>query len=119
MIKCPKCGKEIDEWENVCPYCKTNFNKFDRGQGEIRNHAYWLNAFAIIDLIISIIASIIVFINYSTIEITDKIGASSEIAINWIGILGGIGIFITGLTTYFLLETIVDIYDMTEENAGR
>ena len=24
MIKCPKCGKEVDEWENECPYCKTS-----------------------------------------------------------------------------------------------
>ena len=65
MVKCPKCGREVDEWENECPYCKTNFEKYNRGEISNRNHAYWLNIFAIINIVLCIIASIIIFINFS------------------------------------------------------
>lgn len=119
MIKCPKCGKEVDEWANECPYCKTNFIKYDKGETSNRNHAYWLNIFAIINIILCIIASVIVFINYSTSEvITDYSYISettTETTINWVGIIGGISILTLGLTQYFMLETIVDIHDLAKK----
>ena len=34
MVKCPKCGKEVDEWIDECPYCKTNFTKYDKGRNK-------------------------------------------------------------------------------------
>lgn len=119
MVKCPKCGKEVDEWIDECPYCKTNFTKYDKGETSDRNHAYWLNIFAVINIILCIISSIIVFINYSTTEVVKDYnyltGTSTETVINWLGILGGIAILITGFTIFFTLETIIDIHDMTEE----
>lgn len=119
MVKCPKCGREVDEWENECPYCKTNFEKYNRGETSNRNHAYWLNIFAIINIVLCIIASIIIFINFSTSEIVTDYsyisGSTTETVINWVGIIGGISVLILGLTQYFILETIIDIYDMVEE----
>lgn len=115
-MKCPKCGNKVDDWENECPYCKTNFEKYDRGETSKRNHSFWLNVLAIINIILCIMASIVIFINYSTTSNYDYItGTSTEIEINWVGIIGGIAVLITGLTVYFTLETIIDIHDMTEK----
>lgn len=121
MVKCPKCGKEVDEWENECTYCKTNFVKYDKGETSNRNHAYWLNIFAIINIVLCIIASIIVFINYSTSEVITNYSyiskTTTETTINWIGIIAGISILILGFTQYFMLETIIDIHDLAEETS--
>ena len=121
MIKCPKCGKEVDEWVNECPYCKTNFVKYDKGETSNRNHAYWLNIFAIINVVLCIIASIIIFVNYSTMEVIEGYeymsGTHTETVINWTGIIGGIATLILGLTQYFMLETIIDIHDLAEETS--
>ena len=122
MIKCPKCGKEVDEWENECPYCKTSFEKYDKIETSNRNHAYWLNIFAIINIVISIIASVFIFVNYSTMEVIESYeyiaGTHTETVMNWIGIIGGIAILLFGFTQYFMLKTIIDIYDTVEENNG-
>lgn len=121
MIKCPKCGKEVDEWVNECPYCKTNFVKYDRGETSNRNHAYWLNIFAIINVVLCIIASIIIFVNYSTMEVIEGYeyisDTHTETVINWTGIIGGIATLILGLTQYFMLETIIDMHDLAEETS--
>lgn len=119
MVKCPKCGREVEEWAGKCPYCKTNFEKYNRGETSNRNHAYWLNIFAIINIVLCIIASIVIFINFSTSEIVTDYsyisGSTTEAVTNWVGIIGGISVLILGLTQYFILETIIDIYDMVEE----
>lgn len=119
MIKCPRCGKEVDEWEAKCPYCKTDFDKYDKGEKSRKDHAYWLNIFAIINIILCIITAIIIFINYSTIEVPESYDYITETYVetttNWIGIISGIAVLFFGFTQYFLLETIVDIHDMTED----
>lgn len=119
MIKCPKCRKEVDDWANECPYCKTNFEKYDRSEISTKNHAYWLNVFAIINIVLCIIASIFIFVNYSTMEVVESYeyisGTHTETVINWVGVIGGIATLLFGLTQYFMLETIIDIHDLVEE----
>lgn len=119
MVKCPKCGGEVEEWSNECPYCKINLEKYNKGETINRNNAYWLNILAIINIVLSIIASITIFINYSTMEVIEDYdyisGTYTETVINWIGIIGGIAVLITGFTIYFTLKTIIDIHNMTEE----
>ena len=119
MVKCPKCGKEVEEWANECPYCKTNFEKYAKGETTTKNNAYWLNIFAVINIVLSLIASIAIFVNYSTMEVIKEYdyisGTYTETVVNWIGIIGGIAILIMGFTIYFTLKTIIDIYNMTEE----
>lgn len=121
MIKCPKCGKKVEEWANECPYCKTDFEKYDRGETTNRNNADWLNIFAVINIILCIIASIIIFVNYSTMEVIESYeyisGTHTETVINWIGIVGGIATLLFGFTQYFMLETIIDIHDLAEETS--
>lgn len=118
MIKCPKCGKEVDEWEAKCPYCKTDFDKYDKGEESRRGPAYWLNIFAKINIILCIVVAVIIFINYSSIEVTESYnyiaGTYTETETNWIGIISGIAVLFFGFTQYFLLETIVDIHDIVE-----
>lgn len=50
MIKCPKCGKEVDEWENECPYCKTNFANFERNNNS--NKVVWITGLIILILVL-------------------------------------------------------------------
>lgn len=118
-MKCPKCGKEVEEWASKCPYCKINFEKYEQGEIFVKNNAYWLKIFAIVNIVLSIIASIIIFVNYSTIDVIKEYdyisGTYTETVINWIGIIGGIAVLIMGFTIYFTLRTIVDIHNMTEE----
>lgn len=72
-------------------------------------NASCLNFMANLNLILSIIGSIIIFIKFSVIKDVSIYGVEHN-SINWIGIISGIGIFIGGLTLFFLFETIVDIY---------
>lgn len=105
MVKCPKCGKEVEEWRAECPYCRINFEKYNQDSRndnlESRNNAYYLNILSITNLIISIVGAILIWINYYK-DYYDNI--------NWIGIIGGIAVLIGGLTLFFLLRTITDIY---------
>lgn len=88
-----------------------------------RNNANWLNIFAIINVILCIVASIIIFINYSTMDVIENYeyisGTHTETVINWIGIIGGAATLLFGITQYFMLKTIIDIHDMLEENNGQ
>ena len=96
MVKCPKCGKEVEEWRAECPYCRINFEKYNQDSRndnlESRNNAYYLKIVFIM---------IIKLDNYYK-DYYDNI--------NWIGIIGGIAVLIGGLTLFFLLRTITDIY---------
>lgn len=106
MVKCPKCGKEVEEWRAECPYCKVNFEKYDQDNRddyvEDKNNAYYLNILSIVNLVISIVGAILIWINYYKDYYDD---------INWIGIAGGIAVLIGGFTLFFLLRTIIDIYN--------
>jgi len=62
---------------------------------------------AFINIVLSIIATILIWINFSVSKITDEI--------NLLGITGGIAVLITGFTLFFLLRTIVDIYRKVEK----
>ena len=88
-----------------------------------RNNAYWLNILAIINLVICIIATVIIFINYSTMEVMENYeyisGTHTETVINWIGIIGGAATLLFGITQYFMLKTIIDVHDMVEEINGQ
>lgn len=112
-MKCPVCGIKINVLDNKCPNCKTDLEQYEKNKSS--NNAKYLGIFANINLIISIIASIYVWFNYSIIIIEKKsdilIKTTSETIINWFGILGGFGILISGLTLYFLLKTVIDIYN--------
>ena len=105
MVKCPKCGKDVEEWRAECPYCKINFEKYNRESGGNyvvnKDNAYYLNIFSIINLVISVVGAILVWTNFYK-DYNDNI--------NWIGIIGGVAILIGGFTLFFLLKTIVDIF---------
>lgn len=139
MIKCPICRKEISELDESCPYCNTNFSELDENNQEVkevyreknrnnakkinsssnerehdRTNADNLNFMANINIILSIIGAILIWINFGTTEITRKStyfssGYTENVA-NWYGIFGGIAVLIAGFTLFFLLKTIVDIY---------
>lgn len=72
-------------------------------------NASYLNVMANLNLILSIIGSIIIFIKFSIIKDMSIYGLEHN-SINWIGIISGLGVLIGGFTLFFLLETIVDIY---------
>lgn len=124
MIKCPVCKKEISELDEKCPYCHMNLDdviedveepKIITGTNDRRiTSADCLNVMANINIILSIIGTILIWVNFGTTEITHKgtyfsSGYTENIA-NWYGIFGGIAILIAGFTLFFLLKTIVDIY---------
>ena len=106
MVTCPKCGKEVEEWRAECPYCKINFEKYEKNSGsnyiEDKTNAYYLNILAIINLVISIIGAIFILANYYK-DYYDNV--------NWIGIIGGVAILIGGFTIFFLLKTVIDIFN--------
>lgn len=49
MVKCPKCGREVDEWENECPYCKTNFANSERNNS---NKVVWITGLIMLILVL-------------------------------------------------------------------
>lgn len=102
-MKCPICNERVSSDMAVCPNCKTNLGD------NSRSNADKLNIFAYINLIISVICAILVWINFSFTSVGGKN------VINWFGILGGIGIIISGLTIFYLFRTIVDIYYEVEK----
>ncbi len=124
-MKCPVCKNKIkDILADECPYCKTKFDdvkerKYKTNYNNEKCNADILNVFANINLIISIIVAIFIWIRFSVIE---KIGEYNFIKgeyaktaeINWCAILGGIGIIFSGLTLYFTLKTIIDIFDKVD-----
>lgn len=103
-MECPNCKKEIEDWRAECPNCKINIEKYNEGKRQQFNkveNATFLNIFAYIDIIVSIIGTILIWINYSISDITKEI--------NIIGIATGLAVLIGGFTLFFLLKTIVDI----------
>ena len=106
-MKCPVCKTNVNELDEACTVCKTNFDDYERGkqkfrEDEKRTNADCLNFMATINIILSIIGAIAVWVNY---------GVTRYDEFNWIGIASGIGILIAGITLYFLLKTVIDIYD--------
>lgn len=144
MIKCPICNKNINELDEVCPYCKTDFDRLDGIDQKIklenkeenkeriqkmdfvlnervpnRTNADNLNVMANINIILSIIGAILIWANFGTQEIRHKgsyweTGYTETVA-NWYGILGGVAVLIAGFTVFFLLKTIIDIYFEVEK----
>lgn len=112
-MKCPVCKMNVNELAEVCPNCKTNFEDYEAGKPK-RSNATCLNFMANVNIVVSIIGAICIWINFSTIEVVKNgyiIGTYTEKTINWYGIIGGIAILIAGFTVFFLLKTIIDIYD--------
>lgn len=109
-MKCPVCKTNVSELADVCPNCKTNFDEYEeqqrkRRREERRSNADCLNIMANLNLLLSIISAIIVWLNFS----------EDGIDINWLGIVGGIGILFVGFTLFFLLKTVADIYWKVEK----
>ena len=65
-----------------------------------------LNFMAVINIIISIVGAITVWSNFGTTRYEET---------NWFGIIGGLAILIVGFTQFFLLKTVVDIYDKVDK----
>lgn len=83
----------------------------DKRKNEKNTNADCLNAMATVNIILSIIGAIAIWVNFSTIEYTTTSKYATPVTeINWYGILGGIAVLIAGFTLFFLLKTIVDIY---------
>ena len=123
-MRCPICKEKVNELEDVCPNCKTNFEEYEK-EKKFRemsegSNADRLNIMAYINLILSIIGAICIWINFSKVEVVGKYNyitrdyAKSTVT-NWYGIFEGIGVLIAGLTLFFLLKTIVDIYWKVEK----
>ncbi len=132
MVKCPVCRKDINELDESCPYCHIVFDddinedveekykeveihKEEKNDEKKITNAKCLNFMANINIILSIISAIIIWANFSIIEYkaTSKY-ATSFTEINWYGIFGGFGVLIVGFTVFFLLKTVVDIYNEVE-----
>lgn len=135
MVKCPVCGKDINELDESCPYCHIVFDdmieeveemkeepEIRKEQNSVNNNeetitnAKCLNFMANLNIILSIICAIVIWVNFSTIEYkTTSKYATSITEINWYGIFGGFGVLIAGFTLFFLLKTVVDIYGEVEK----
>ena len=133
MVECPTCKKEINELDERCPYCNTIFEDMIEETEEIkenikiekeneeyqeekeRTNADILNFMAVVNIIIFIVGAIIIWCNFATTEVFHKATylreGYTETIVNWGGIIGGIAILIVGFTQFFLLKTVVDIYD--------
>lgn len=123
-MKCPVCKSKINELDEICPNCKTNFDSYEKEkikfrEKERKTNADYLSIFSVINLIITIVGSIIIWINFSTTKIVKEYsyisGSYTETVVNWYGIAGGFVILISGFTIFFLLRTIIDIYYETIE----
>lgn len=131
MVKCPVCQKEISELDEKCPYCHIIFDDMiseniqeeriiqeiqteENAEYKSRNNANYLNIMAYINIVLSIVGAISIWVCFSTVEVTKKYtyssGTYTDQVINWYGIFGGLGILIVGFTLFFLLKTLCDIY---------
>lgn len=118
-MKCPICKANVNELADFCPNCKTNFDEYEEysrkhGKEESRTNADILNFMANLNITLTIISSIVIWLKFSTVEMVSKYGIATT-EMNWYGIIGGFGIFISGFTLFFLLKTIVDIYYEVEK----
>ena len=126
-MKCPVCKERVNELDEVCPNCKTNFDEYEQhvktNTKEFKStNADRLNVMANINIILSIISAIVVWVKFSKLEVVTQStyknyssGYYTDTVINWYGIVGGIAILIAGFTLFFLLKTIVDIYSEVEK----
>lgn len=139
-MKCPVCKSSISELDEICPVCKTNLEEYERDNKVeyITNDDYTdkynnyhknniggtrantLSMLAKINLVISFISSIVVWIAFSTVEIMgdyDYILKKYETTTvtNWYAIFGGIGIIFMGILIYYTLMTIVDIFEKVDK----
>ena len=105
MVECPNCKNLIEDDSKQCLYCKTNFDEektYENDKKDFSN-ADILNIFSYVGLIITIIVGIIL-----------SIDAFIQDRFNLYFLLGGISILFSGFILFFLLKTIVDIYDKIE-----
>lgn len=116
-MKCPICKEMVNELDDVCPNCKTNFDEYESYKiktTDKRSYADCLNFMANANIVLSIIGAICIWLNFSTIEVVKNFnyisGTYTDTVINWYGIIGGIAVLIAGITIFFLLKTVVDIY---------
>ena len=112
-VTCKHCGKEVESWRTYCPNC----NKKIRSDSEIKSnlHTISLNICANLMLILGILSTIAIFINFSTIKVLKSSSTLYtpiyDTQINWYGILGGIGMLLATFTVYYLCKTVIDIYN--------
>lgn len=132
MVECPVCKKEINELDESCPYCHIIFDDMieEVKTSEIRAETYeedvykqekstnadCLNFMANLNIILTIISAISIWVMFSTIEYkTTSKYATYVTEINWYGVIGGFGVLIVGFTLFFLLKTVADIYWRVEK----
>lgn len=97
-IYCPSCNRKIEDWRGECPYCR---NKTDgNNNGKTFTNAQCLNIIASIYLVITILSIAAIFILIIN-------GAENT----FLHIIMAFSILFFGLTIYFLLKTIVDIFN--------
>ncbi len=73
---------------------------------EKKTNADYLNFMANLNIVLSIIGTIAIWVNFGMTEYDE---------FNWIGIISGIAVLIAGFTLFFLLQTIIDIYEEVEK----
>lgn len=78
---------------------------------EKKEHVDGLNIFAAINLIISIISAVYIWVNFSVTNTAYSYSSYTTTTINWSGIIAGAGVLLGGLTLYYTLSTIADIYE--------
>lgn len=118
-MKCPVCNEEVSELDESCPHCQINFadfekqnNKEEKSEKE-RTNADYLNTIANIIIVLSIISAIVLILP-SLINLSYAINGYSTDFSAWLpAILGGICL-LSGVTLFFLLKTVVDIYRKVE-----
>ncbi|MDR0979508.1 MAG: hypothetical protein LBL91_06315 [Lachnospiraceae bacterium] len=91
-MKCHVCSKETDSPNGICKECKKIFDNYTQNTYESKEYSkHPLRIMAYINLFLVIVSTIWTLANVSVL------------------IAGGI--LISGLTLYFFLTTIVDIYE--------
>lgn len=130
-MNCKYCGNPMSDSEKgavinksdiryqMCDACFKRFTEANQvidKKEEKRTNADCLNFMANLNIILSIIGAIAIWINFSTIKYkATSIYGSTYSEINWIGIIGGFAVLLGGFTLFFLLKTIVDIYYEVEK----
>lgn len=112
-MRCPVCNEEISELDEKCPNCGIKFDdnmdfeetmekETSEGSEHQRTNADCLNTMANINVVVSIIISmILIFPNL--VEVSNE-------PLAFIYIILGIVCLISGITLCFFFKTIVDIY---------
>lgn len=86
-MKCPVCKTKVNELDEVCPNCKTNFDDYEEHykkheREEKRTNANCLNVLAVINLIISILGTITIWVTFFSYRTVDKYGKIT-LETNW------------------------------------